>query len=145
MNVAIFPLPVFENVARLPPCLIFFFLCMWAPLFAEAEGPLPQAQEMEAVYRLSEEMVRHGMHGHVAEMVQQGKVLRDRAVQLRGRLRDGALPAARKKAALISLNTAIQETEAVISHGERKRPRLALAAARNVLFRMKQARQRVSP
>jgi hypothetical protein len=118
---------------------------MWMPFFAEAETSLPQTQEMEAVYRLSEEMVRHGMHGHTAEMVQQGKVLRDRALQLRGRLRDSPLPTALKNSALTSLNGAIQETEAVISYGAQQQPRSALAAARKALFQMKQVRQKISP
>jgi hypothetical protein len=118
---------------------------MWTPFFSEAEGALPQTQEMEAVYRLSEEMVRHGMHGHTAEMVRQGKTLRDRALQLRGRLRDSPLPTALKNSALTHLNRAIQETEFAISHGEWQRPRSALSAARKALFQMKQARQKISP
>lgn len=126
--------------------VVWFFLnvVLWvSPLFAEVGGPQSLLQGADAVYRLSEEMVRHGMHGHTAEIIQQGKGLRESVVQLHDQVRASALPKTQKKAALASLGRALQSVDEAISHGEQKRQRKALDAARQTLFQMKQARQQI--
>jgi len=118
---------------------------LWiAPFYLyAADGPKPLRQQVDEVYRMSEEMVRHGMHGHGAEIVQHGKAIRARALPLQDGVQ--ALPKLKREAALASLNRALREIDAAIAQGEKKRLHFSLAAARQALFHLKQLRQNIRP
>ena len=116
-----------------PLFLLILSLHLFSAAVCAAEDPLrPIRRQFDEVYRLSQEMVEHGSHGHPKEIVRYGKELIERAEKLTDEIEIDASPELKdiKEKILSSLEETIFKTREAVRWGEQKAKGPALEAAR---------------
>ncbi|MFQ5580231.1 MAG: hypothetical protein ACE5FZ_06430 [Nitrospiria bacterium] len=129
---------------RLAPLILLFFIILWTPPVFAAEDALRSIRKQaNEIYRIAQDMVKHGSDGHTHEIVLYGKKILKRAPALLESVKSNDSQKIKNKKMVGLIEEMIERTEAAVRFGEKRKQRSALASAEKASFRAKKIRQRL--